>query len=377
MPAEIARRFPVAAGAAVWLRHVCLADALDQLDELVAGVAVLAGVADELAGPGQDGTPVSGSGHGDAPAPAELQQALIAQHAQGTQHGVGIDVQHRRQVPGPRQPLAGADLPVRDRPADAGANLVIQRQGITAIQVDLQHNASDNSTMTFRQGTTVQVAGHSLPGTTAMPPGQDMAAEQALIAEARARTRRRRQKITLALIAAAAVLSAAGVLITLTPGPPHHAGAIAPAGPVIRTGIVTGHLSACIGPPVPPGHPLPVTPGTVMVVRGTARHLRQPGGHQRVLVEVASVHGPGQVAAQVIDVPGYDRIILPGGPVVARAYISNNYRQLFRFSLLPGTYVLIGRYGQAPYAPGTYGPYTQVSVIAGKTINADLPDDCA
>ncbi len=114
-----------------------------------------------------------------------------------------------------------------------------------------------------------------------------------------------------------------------------------------------------------------------MVVRGTARHSRQPGGHQRVLVEVASVHGPGQVAAQVIDVPGDDRIILPGGPVVARAYISNNYRQLFRFSLLPGTYVIIGRYGQAPYAPGTYGPYTQVSVIAGKTINADLPDDCS
>jgi hypothetical protein len=228
--------------------------------------------------------------------------------------------------------------------------------------------------MTLRQ---VQVADHQPPSPTTLRPGPDMAAEQALIAEARARTRRRRHKIALALIAAAAVLSAAGVLITLTPGSPHHAGAIAPAGPAIRTGTVTGHLSACIGPPIPPGHPLPVTPGTVTVVRGTSRNSQQPGGHQRVLVEVASVHGPGQVAAQVIDIPGYDHTILPSGPVIARAYISNNYRQLYRFSLPPGTYVIIGHYGHAPYAPGTYGPYTQVSVIAGKTINADLPDDCS
>jgi hypothetical protein len=232
--------------------------------------------------------------------------------------------------------------------------------------------------MQLRQGTTVRVADHQLPGTTATLPAQDVDAEQALIAQARARTRRRRQKIALALTAAAAVLSAAGVLITLTvPGQPHNAGAIAPAGLAIRTGTVTGHLSACGGPAILPGHPLPVTPGTVTVVRGTARNSRQPGGHQRVLVEVASVHGPGQVAALVIDVPGDDHIILPRGPAVARAYISNNYHQLFRFSLPPGTYVLIGHYGQAPYAPGTYGPYTQVSVIAGKTINADIPDDCA
>ncbi len=197
--------------------------------------------------------------------------------------------------------------------------------------------------MTLRQ---VQVADHQLPGTTAMLHGQDMAAEQALIAEARARTRRRRQKIALALTAVAAVLSAAGVLITLTvPGTPHNVNAIAPAGPAIWTGTVTGHLSACDGPAILPGHPLPVTPGTVTVVRGTARNSGQS-------------------------------IILPGGPVVARAYISNNYRQLFRFSLPPGTYVLLGHYGQAPYAPGTYGPYAQVSVIAGKTINADIPDDC-
>jgi hypothetical protein len=207
--------------------------------------------------------------------------------------------------------------------------------------------------MQSRQGTGTQLADHRPPGITAMLPGQDtavgqdMAAGQAVIAAARARARRRRQKIALALTAAAAVLSAAGVLFALTvPGRPHHAGAPATAQPAIRTGTVTGHFSACIGPLILPGRPLPVDPGTVTVIRGKARHSQQS-------------------------------TILPRGPVIAWARIRNNYRQPFRFSLPPGTYVLIGHYGETPYIPGTYGPYAQVSVIAGKTLNADIPDDCS
>src|SRR5262245_21082123 len=124
--------------------------------------------------------------------------------------------------------------------------------------------------MQVRQGPAVQVADRRVPGMTAVLPGQDMAAEQALIAEARARARRRRQKITLALTAAAVILSAAGVLITLiAAGKPHKVDAIAPAGPAIQTGTVTGHLTACTGQFIPPGRPLPVDPGWVTVVRGT------------------------------------------------------------------------------------------------------------
>jgi hypothetical protein len=179
-----------------------------------------------------------------------------------------------------------------------------------------------------------------------------MQAEQALIAEARARARRRRQKIALAVTAAAAALSAAGVLITLTvPGKPHKIDAITPsAGPAIQTGTVTGHLTACYGA-VPPGTRSPVTtPGTVTAVRGTVS-LRPMG-------------------------PGTWRSVLPTGPVVAQAHISDNYHQVFRFALPPGTYVLLGRYDDASYAPGTATTFTQVSVIAGKTLHADLISAC-
>ena len=152
------------------------------------------------------------------------------------------------------------------------------------------------------------------------------------------------------MTAAAAVLSAAGVLITLAvPGKPHKAGAIAPARPAIRTGTVTGHLTACIGPYVTPGRPSPVDPGTVTVVRGRASNSRQ-----------SIISNSGQSS------------ILPGEPAVARVHIGNNYHQLFRFSLPPGTYVLIGRYDGASPSNDLH----QVSVIAGKTLHADLPDDC-
>jgi hypothetical protein len=94
-----------------------------------------------------------------------------------------------------------------------------------------------------------------------------------------------------------------------------------------------------------PGMRPPVTPGTVTAVRGTVNNWQRP--------------------------------VLPSGPVVARAHIGNNYHQLFRFALPPGTYVLIGDYDGASYPPAVkVRTVIQVSVIAGKTLHADLPDIC-
>jgi hypothetical protein len=167
-----------------------------------------------------------------------------------------------------------------------------------------------------------------------------------VIAAARSHARRRRQKIALAVTAAVAVLSAAGVLTALTlPGRSHHAGTPAAAGAAARTGTVIGHLGVCFGPALPSGQPLPIDPGTVTVIRGKVRHSQWS-------------------------------TILPRGPVIAQARISNNYRQLYRFSLPPGTYVLIGHYGDTPCVPGNSGPHVQVTVIAGKTLNAGIFEDC-
>ncbi len=164
----------------------------------------------------------------------------------------------------------------------------------------------------------------------------------ALIAEARARARRRRRRIALVIAPLVAVLC--GVLIARTfseyihpPMPHRYPPSLAPD----RTGIVTGHLDACAG--LPFGRP--VTPGMVTVLRG--QESWKPTGH------------------------GDFQLVLPK-TAVARQYISDNYRQTFRFVLPPGRYVIVGRYKAE--AGGL--TFNEVTITAGKVVRADLPDLC-
>lgn len=178
------------------------------------------------------------------------------------------------------------------------------------------------------------------------PPEASRPDAQALITEARAHARRRRLKILAALIALA-VMAVTGVLIGRAVTRPHTP---APASPrpaplAAGSGIVTGHLAACFG--APPSHgPLPVTPGTVVALRG------------RVSQKSAG--------------PGTWMLVYPKGPAVASEHISNNYSQTFRFALPPGHYVIAGRYN----GWSSYGPSTEVTVTTGATIRVNLPDIC-
>jgi hypothetical protein len=167
------------------------------------------------------------------------------------------------------------------------------------------------------------------------PPGD----EQALIAEARARARRRRLRIVIA-VSAAAVMALAGVLIGYAVPGPSHPAATRPVPAAIRAGVVTGHLAACTGLPVNV-----ITPGTVTVLRGT-------------------------VTWKLVS-PGTWRLVLPA-KVVTSEHISNNYDQMFRFTLPPGKYVLAGRYDR-----GNAVTFRQVQVSAGQVIREDLPDVCS
>jgi hypothetical protein len=174
--------------------------------------------------------------------------------------------------------------------------------------------------------------------------------EQALIAEARAHARRRRRRIALAVIVAAATAVAAVLVAHTASGGGHAAAGRQRDVPPAPAGIVTGQLSVCMGAALPPGHPLPVTPGTVTAVRGT----------------VSWKHSG----------PGTWQMIYPKGPAMAEQYIGNNYHQTFRFTLPPGRYVLFGRYADGQYPNGTFGTYATVSVTAGHVVRANLPDLC-
>jgi hypothetical protein len=220
----------------------------------------------------------------------------------------------------------------RDIVAMTSADLVVERRRVAPVQFDIQHDASQTSTMGF----------------IAPPEAERSEPEaQALIEEARAHARRRRLKAAAAM-AVVAVVAAVGVLTgtALTSTRATVAAHPHPALPVDVTGIVTGRLAACFAIPVTPP---PVTPGTVVALRG------------RVTLKP---HGPGTW-----------RFVFPKGPAVASEHISNNYDQTFRFALPPGKYVIAGHYDNAP--PGVYGPFSQVIVTARATVRVNLPDVCA
>jgi hypothetical protein len=172
----------------------------------------------------------------------------------------------------------------------------------------------------------------------------------ALIAEARARARRRRRRIALAVVVGIAAAIAVLVMV-VRPGPvqvtPARARAVVP---VPRTGVVTGYLAACIGSAPLPGHPLPVTPGTVTVVRGQAKL-------------VMKTVRPGEWEPE---------LIIPAGRGEAAEHISDNYQQVFRFVLPPGRYALVGQFDGSHVATG----FADVTVVAGKTVRADVPNLC-
>jgi hypothetical protein len=158
-------------------------------DELVVGVAVAAREGDELAGAGNDLGAVWLGGDANAAAAAELDDALVAQVAQSTQNGVGVDAQDGRHIARRRQPFAGRGLAVGDRAAERGRDLLVQIQRRVAVELDADHGASDTSFMS---------------GIAAAP------SLDPLIAAARRRTRRRRAGV----VAIAAATAAAGWVVT-------------------------------------------------------------------------------------------------------------------------------------------------------------------
>src|SRR5215468_7105424 len=77
-----------------------LAELLDDVDQFVGFVAVLAGELDERSCLFDDSAVLWCAGDGDAPAAAELEQALVAELAQRSQDGVGVDAEDVSEVLG-------------------------------------------------------------------------------------------------------------------------------------------------------------------------------------------------------------------------------------------------------------------------------------
>ena len=306
-----------------------LGDIFDDLDELLTPVAVAPGELHELAGPGQDRAPVRGPGDSDSPPAAELQQPLISQQPQRPQHGVGVHVQHSGQISRGRKPLTRAHLAVGDGPADLGAHLIVEGQPVPAIHLDTEHGASETSTM------------RAAPPVAALRAGTPAEA-QLLIEQARAHARRRRRKTALAVIIIAAALGGglAGAGAWSGSGPAARGGPIRPAPLTARTGGVTGYIDPCEGILIGTG--LPYAAATVTALRG--RETWEPASD------------------------GTYRLQLPA-TVAARQHVGQN--QKFHFDLAPGRYVLVARYDR-----GNAMTFLDVSVVAGRVLDRNLPNLC-
>lgn len=175
-----------------------LSDPLDDLHKLLASVTALPRELEQLLRPTEHLAKARGAGDRDPATPAELQQALVAKHAQRPQDGVLVDPDHRSQVAGRRQPVAGPRLAIGDRAPDLGGDLDVQVHGLSPVHLDFKHGASNTSFIVPVEA----------PARTAEANDE----LDALIEEARRRARRRRLGY-LACVAVLLLLGLSAVLI--------------------------------------------------------------------------------------------------------------------------------------------------------------------
>ena len=139
-------------------------------------------------------------------ASAELEQALVAENAQGTQHGVGVDAEHGGQVLGGWQAIARDRLALRDGPSDLRRHLVVERDTFGPVDLDIDHSAIHSSIMT----TLEEQADPRIK--TAEPPPATV-----LIPEAKRRQRARYRRAGVVATLVACLIGLLVVLAVLSP----------------------------------------------------------------------------------------------------------------------------------------------------------------
>jgi hypothetical protein len=118
---------------------------LDDLDEFVGFVAVGAGVVEEFFCLVDERALLGSAGDGDAAAAAEVEEAFVAELAEGTEDGVGVDAEDGCEVFGGWESFAGFSFAVGDGAADLAGDLFVQVERVVAVELDMAHSASDSS----------------------------------------------------------------------------------------------------------------------------------------------------------------------------------------------------------------------------------------
>ena len=112
-------------------------EVLDDLDELVWSVALEAGEVDEFFGACDDCALFWGAGDGDAATAAELEESFVAEHAEGSEDGVGVDLEDGGEVFGGGEAFSGFGFAVCDRAADLAGDLLVEVGGVGFVDLDI------------------------------------------------------------------------------------------------------------------------------------------------------------------------------------------------------------------------------------------------
>jgi hypothetical protein len=124
-----------------------LPDCAEQSDELFASKAFPARSADEKMDLTDDLTALGSAGNGYASPTTELKKTLAAKDAERPEHSVHIDVQYGCEVLRWWEALSWAGFTLGERTADLSCDLVVERERISPVDLDLEHGDSDSIVM--------------------------------------------------------------------------------------------------------------------------------------------------------------------------------------------------------------------------------------
>ena len=124
-----------------------LADCLDDLDQFVERVALLAGELDEVSCLLDDCALFGSAGDGDAAPSAELEQAFVAEGTESAEYGVRVDADDGGEVSGWWESFAWFGFTVCDGATDGCGGLFEQRHVAVMIELAKSNHASYISTI--------------------------------------------------------------------------------------------------------------------------------------------------------------------------------------------------------------------------------------
>jgi hypothetical protein len=125
----------------------CSRKTFNHLDHLVAPISLEATELDQLADALHHDTLLRSSCDSDSPASLKVEQSLVAEDVQSTQHRVLVDPENRRHIPGQWQALSRTSLAIGDGPANLSRHLIMERRCLGAVDLDIKHGTSHSRSM--------------------------------------------------------------------------------------------------------------------------------------------------------------------------------------------------------------------------------------